>query len=82
MALLPANRTTPVPPYIGIGRVGSARNALRGTTVSDQTVNNGVAVQARRPPGATTVMIARSQRTLANAESTQANENLKLSTRA
>jgi len=77
MALLPANRTTPVPPYIGIGRVGSARNAMRGSTVNDQTVN-GV---ARRPPGATTTTLAFSQKTLANAQSTQSNESLKLSPR-
>ena len=77
MALLPANRTTPVPPYIGIGRVGSARNSMRGSTVTDQTAGGA----ARRPPGATTTTLAFSQKILANAQSTQANENLKLSPR-
>jgi hypothetical protein len=76
--LQPANRTTPLPPYIAVRATGSARNSLRGSTVTDQMVS-GV---ARRPPGSTTVTIARSQRTLANAEVSQASENLKLSTRA
>lgn len=80
--LLPANRTTPVPAYIALQTIGSARNSLRGATVTDTTVNDGVSNIARRPPGTTTVTIARSQSTLSGAEATQVNENLKVSTRA
>ena len=80
--LLPANRTTPLPPYIAVRTPGSAANSLRGATVTDVTVNDGVSDIARRPPGTTTVSIARSQSTLAGAEAPQTNESLKISTRA
>jgi hypothetical protein len=50
--------------------------------VTDTTVSNGVSNVARRPPGTTTVSIARSQKTLSVAEASQTNESLKLSTRA
>jgi hypothetical protein len=50
--------------------------------VTDTTVNDGVSNIARRPPGATTVAIARSQSTLSGAEASQGNENLKLFPRA
>ena len=53
MALLPANRTTPVAAYIAVGTVGSAANSLRGSTVTDVPVNGTV----RRPPGSTTTTL-------------------------
>jgi len=80
--LLPANRTTPVAAYIAVRNTGSAAGSLRGSTVTDTTVSNGVSDVARRPPGTTTVSIARSQKTLSVAQASQTNESLKLSTRA
>jgi len=80
--LLPANRTTPIAAWIAVRTPGSAANVLRGATVTDTTVNDGTSNIARRPPGGTTVSIARSQSTLSGAEASQANANLKLSPRA
>lgn len=77
MALLPANRTRPLPPYIALGPQGSAANVLRGATVTDVQINGGV----RRPPGSTTTTLALSQKTLSGAQANQVNRNLKLSTR-
>jgi hypothetical protein len=80
--LLPANRTTPVPPYIGIQTIGAARNSLRGATVTDREVSNGKSDIPRRPPGSTTTLLALPQKSLAHAQSSQSNKSLKLSTRA
>jgi hypothetical protein len=77
MALLPANRTRPLPPYIALGPKGSAAKVLRGSTVTDIQSSSGV----RRPPGATTTTLALSQKTLSVAQASQQNHNLKLSPR-
>jgi hypothetical protein len=78
MALLPANRTTPVAAYIAVGTVGSAANSLRGSTVTDVPVNGTV----RRPPGSTTTTLALPQKSLNEAQASQGNASLKLSPRA